>query len=1491
MLDSKIAQPFHALVKTNPKLSGNIKIVVDDDDLFIESIDSNAELSRSVFKAYKVNNDFNLMSNVKNFANLFTNKSDIFAVKQDSNSVAENFHSQHVQLYNTGAYSDTSELFAKRFRYYAPIYMNENAEVPDLFVAYIVDKDDINKPKKLVYVNDLRTSNLGKQLNRHKKYMKDYSTFDLGLYVNFGNHIAVTGTSLTSGLLETRYINDFASLQANERTITEFNSYTTNLFKDNELIDSRYLNIEFCFDIDLSNNDTNDRFLDVIGFYCTLDEFNSIDAFNSSSAAFKVLEDNSNFTISNEIISSSSELADNFVKKNTAYAVEITSPEHPSTYAPLIMIRPMSIPNVGSAIDLSFDGFVQVSYVIQEADIVSNNIMLTASRIAAGLTLAAKANVSDIYVHAFIHDNTYLVIRSLINDKSYDNIIVSSLPAQYVIKQPEFILDGTYNNTFYSPSNTSVLTADIIGMTALNADMLGILNNRGKIVLAAKWLDMYFYNLDSTIAELSNARYIDVISTEKSKMYALNIAEKRAFDFDKTSSYHSDVFDFELISYRQWLIDQIDAESFLGKYTGAPMPDVSTLAAYKVDLKSIVERYFEAINIERSMLFKDINTIDFAATSTINEFDRLAENSNASLIKSNTINQYVNKYMYADGLDVYNRPYTLNLAVPFRYDNFSPSLDSTTRDLRFSTHSWCIIGEGRPPYFSLLSTYGQQIETDSAIPVEEHIVLSDYSNFTESGQNIIANNGTDVQIVGTDCLITGIAANGFADFALTNSDIDNMLNNAVNAKIDVNVLNTAITNCSYDISIVRKRTGSADIILQNINSQITVDADVSSNVITTFNIDLPPDTNSNFNSITDSTVIRIRFISGWTSTIAIKQILIEQTTTNLSNIANQLNNASGISEISKHIADISASYTAKRITKSDILSTNIDVYNFIQSHSILALEGDDSTCFFRGLKIVTDKKYDGWKFSSILLTSTAPASSDRSVELIENEKFKTVTLLVIMYVPEPVLTSLEIPGKYFLDRSLLYFSDGNYASETSLASFGEEPISLIIHDSSTQKYLQGQPVTTDWFYQLGTQNYIHVNRGDSSRFSMDFATILTPGQDFKTFFGNTDDLETADYGIEITFMNIQEIAETYFWCSEIHVRLKETVGLTTSIVEFDMLSEFLSNSNAFLTLNRFDIIEAILYENAKYDKVLRNISAISRFSLLSTASIFDFIRTNNLPLVSTNSSTNLFAKFDAFNQTAMAIAVKLKEQNNSIVQIPEQFVMPIVRQNGKYIATTIQVQSPFKNRIDAKNIIVNNAYKTSNNIVNVQEVTDTDVSTNDIWFFKTDSNELSYNKTYRYYKNKEDYVNLDWWACPNEFKFESSRLLSSVATIEITGIITLDINGNAIIDVYDYVKEYALRLLKNSGYIAYINSLVDADKINILSLHDITIDEQTLHLFSIDEIIVKRFYDACFSKIYTSSKLIINDELIDFVELSNDIIKTVTSVQDGANFNLTITRI
>jgi hypothetical protein len=54
MVEKILDKASYSIVRTNPKLTGNVKVISNGSDIYLESFSANRELSSSRFKAFKV---------------------------------------------------------------------------------------------------------------------------------------------------------------------------------------------------------------------------------------------------------------------------------------------------------------------------------------------------------------------------------------------------------------------------------------------------------------------------------------------------------------------------------------------------------------------------------------------------------------------------------------------------------------------------------------------------------------------------------------------------------------------------------------------------------------------------------------------------------------------------------------------------------------------------------------------------------------------------------------------------------------------------------------------------------------------------------------------------------------------------------------------------------------------------------------------------------------------------------------------------------------------------------------------------------------------------------------------------------------------------------------------------------------------------------------------------------------------------------------------
>ena len=135
------------LVRTNAKLTGNVKLTIDSNDgIWLNSIDSNSELSNSRYKKFAVNTEFSLAKNLYNFFNFGqTPREIVFDVNEsfDSTRTSRDYKDQFdFSNYFSGVKYLSEKEYSEKLSYFAPIYLNK--EIPEYFVILKL-KNPLNK--------------------------------------------------------------------------------------------------------------------------------------------------------------------------------------------------------------------------------------------------------------------------------------------------------------------------------------------------------------------------------------------------------------------------------------------------------------------------------------------------------------------------------------------------------------------------------------------------------------------------------------------------------------------------------------------------------------------------------------------------------------------------------------------------------------------------------------------------------------------------------------------------------------------------------------------------------------------------------------------------------------------------------------------------------------------------------------------------------------------------------------------------------------------------------------------------------------------------------------------------------------------------------------------------------------------------------------------------------------------------------------------------
>ncbi len=264
-------QTSFSLIRTNPLLTGNVKLTISsDNNIFLNSIDANEELATEDYKNIPVDENYSHPLNIKKFFRSGKTPSNIiFDLKRDvnPNRTSTKYEDQYdFSLYYSGVNYLVNKGRDEKFSYFAPLYLRD--VLPDYFVIfrikdpmnYPIDQSKVNYPfDQKEYIYDLfKNGSIIKTFDLTEKqkigrYLKKYTSDKLfpksPLKTNFEEDLMSTwnGISVSSGTFTEKgeFLNSFLTT---EYPVKKLEEYITLGYQRNNIIFPNILNLEFLFD-------------------------------------------------------------------------------------------------------------------------------------------------------------------------------------------------------------------------------------------------------------------------------------------------------------------------------------------------------------------------------------------------------------------------------------------------------------------------------------------------------------------------------------------------------------------------------------------------------------------------------------------------------------------------------------------------------------------------------------------------------------------------------------------------------------------------------------------------------------------------------------------------------------------------------------------------------------------------------------------------------------------------------------------------------------------------------------------------------------------------------------------------------------------------------------------------------------------------------------------------------------------------------------------
>lgn len=261
-----------ALLRTNPKLTANIKLVADSNGgVFLSAFAANKTLSQSKYQKFAISDEGSYSTDVAKFFRDCTlvEAYQVLRKFSDVNAYSE-YEYQYENQYNYGATFNTAKVYGEQYKMLAPIWLDK--KVPQKFVIYRVKDTDYSeqfdnntlgqndrvlellKNATIVKSYDLtRASKLGKYLHKHV-VNKELPASPLKVNFNLEGETFFRGIDIKSGGFASK--SEFITKELVKADYPEivFNRIFSDGFERNGLVSANLINLEFMFDDKYASN-------------------------------------------------------------------------------------------------------------------------------------------------------------------------------------------------------------------------------------------------------------------------------------------------------------------------------------------------------------------------------------------------------------------------------------------------------------------------------------------------------------------------------------------------------------------------------------------------------------------------------------------------------------------------------------------------------------------------------------------------------------------------------------------------------------------------------------------------------------------------------------------------------------------------------------------------------------------------------------------------------------------------------------------------------------------------------------------------------------------------------------------------------------------------------------------------------------------------------------------------------------------------------------
>jgi hypothetical protein len=262
-----------SLLRTNPALSTNVKLVVDSNgDVFMNSFTADQELSKSKYQKYPINTSNGLYSYdvAKFFGTLPSDVKYKVARFASDYTVYTDYSNQYEMQYSYGASFVRNKIYDEQYRFFAPIWLDK--KLPSNFIIYRIDgtKYTTQHPNNIAGQNSrilelLKNATIVKSfdLTRNSKigrYLKSHIEDPNFPAAPISQNFEVDQYTIFRGIdtLRGGFVDRKENLQDDFTQYDNLeifsNEVFSNGFQRNQVAAANLINLEFLFDDRTANN-------------------------------------------------------------------------------------------------------------------------------------------------------------------------------------------------------------------------------------------------------------------------------------------------------------------------------------------------------------------------------------------------------------------------------------------------------------------------------------------------------------------------------------------------------------------------------------------------------------------------------------------------------------------------------------------------------------------------------------------------------------------------------------------------------------------------------------------------------------------------------------------------------------------------------------------------------------------------------------------------------------------------------------------------------------------------------------------------------------------------------------------------------------------------------------------------------------------------------------------------------------------------------------